>query len=239
MKSSPNILEYSSEVGREGTAPRKTIVAIDDEADILKLYQTFLTHSGFEVFIANNAVAGFELLKAKNPDIILLDINMPGIDGLTTLQLIRGDNKTKDAAVIMVSARRDEFTVKEALKMGCDNFLVKPFKLKDLSERLSHETKQISEQEIRNIIRPPLMLSKSIESLKEPGLLDISPNHFDTYSVQFDEVPAVLITPKGVRPEIYHRMPTAELQRNLQVYLKFGRRWRKIWPIRKPTTQNP
>ncbi len=237
MKTKSGQLDDLRPTETESSVSKKIVVAIDDEADILKLYQTFLTHSGFEVHIADNAVAGFELLKSKSPDIVLLDINMPGIDGLTTLQLIRGDQKTKDSAVIMVSARRDEFTVKEALRMGCDNFLVKPFKLKELAERLSHETKVLQEAEVRHFIRPPIMLSKAPDILKEPGLMDLSPNLFEAYSVQFEGLPGAIVTPKGVRPEIFHRSLSSDMERSLTVYLKFGRRWRKVWPLKKPKSQ--
>lgn len=211
---------------------KKVVVAIDDEKEILKLYQTFLHYSGYEVHTADNAVQGFELIKTKKADLILLDINMPGIDGLTTLKLLRNDPHTKNAVIFMVSARRDEDTVKEAVKLGCDHFLIKPFKFKDLADRLNSEFKSIETEALRSLIKPPLTLVKNNELLREQGLSELSPNMYDSYSVIIDKTNAAIVTLKGLRPELFSRSLEGEMERNVTVYFKFGRRWRKIWPAK-------
>lgn len=212
---------------------KKRVVAIDDEPEILRLYNTFLTHCGYEVHLADNAAKGIELIREKEPDVVLLDINMPGINGIRTLELVRSDPKTRDATVLMVSARRDETTVKEALKLGCDNFLVKPFKLKELAERLNHETVSIDERDLRSIIKPPLTLPKSATLQKEPGLMDYPVHLWDAFASKIGENSVAILTAKGVRPEIFYRSLSVELERSLIAFIKNGRRWRKVWPKSK------
>jgi DNA-binding response OmpR family regulator len=172
---------------------RKRVLAIDDEKEILQLYASFLTHCGYDVVTADNAKEGLEQLRLSPFDLLLLDVNMPGIDGLKTLEAIRGDLRTRDTTVFMVSARRDESTVREAAKIGCDNFIIKPFKLKDLAERIGLELYSISEHELRSLVRGPVILKPAV--FKEPGMHDLSPLNWDGFLVKHNDQTLCLLVP--------------------------------------------
>src|SRR5690606_38454222 len=130
--------EYTEVLAESGG--RKRILAVDDEEEILRLYESFLSLGGYEVVTATSAEECMRHLKEEAaPDMLLLDVNMPGIDGLKLLEFVRGSQRLAGMRVLMISAKRDEVTVRRAVELGCDGFLVKPFDLKELERRISLE----------------------------------------------------------------------------------------------------
>ena len=110
----------------------KKILVIDDEKDFLSLIKDALEMRGFEVIAAGNAVeAGMELA-GKLPEMILMDIKMPGIDGLQACEAIRRNPATKDIPIIVISGLSDESYKKQARKLGITEYFVKPVDLEKL-----------------------------------------------------------------------------------------------------------
>ncbi|MBI3316149.1 MAG: response regulator, partial [Candidatus Omnitrophica bacterium] len=87
---------------------KKTVLLIDDEKDILKLLQYNLEKEGFGVLTATSGESGFELAKAKRPDLVVLDIMMPGMDGLEVLKLLKKTSQTQPIPVVMLTAKGTE-----------------------------------------------------------------------------------------------------------------------------------
>lgn len=208
---------------------RKRVLAVDDEEEILRLYQTFLQYRDYEVIAVNNAEACIEFLKTEVADVLLLDVNMPGIDGLQLLEMIRADVRLKDMRVIMISAKRDEDTVKSAVKLGCDGFIVKPFKLKDLAERIAMEMVTINEDDIRQFVRQSLNIRTG--AFKEPGMAEFSVLHWDSYPLKHADTNLLLLVPRGVRPALFGKASDDELQKRVIVLYRHPQRWKKIWPL--------
>ena len=109
------------------------ILVVDDDPNICDILKTHFENEGCEVFTANDGVEGLATFKANAPDIVLLDIMMPKMDGQQTLSEIR---KESSKPVIMVSAKGEVFDKVLGLEMGADDFVVKPFELKELSARV-------------------------------------------------------------------------------------------------------
>lgn len=210
---------------------KKRVLAVDDEQEILDLYTTFLQFRGYEVVTADNAEACIEYLRNDTADILLLDVNMPGIDGLKVLEMIRADVRSQDMRVIMVSARRDEDTVREAVKSGCDGFVVKPFKLKDLAERIATELFTVTEAEIRSILRTPLGVKTTV--FREAGATDYNPAHWDPYVVRYKDATLCLLVPRGVRPTQFAKALDEELEKRVVVLFKHPQKWKKVFPRAK------
>lgn len=109
------------------------ILVIDDDPNICDILKTHFENEGCEVITANDGVAGVATFKAIAPDIVLLDIMMPKLDGQQVLAEIR---KESAKPVIMVTAKGEVFDKVLGLEMGADDFVVKPFDLKELSARV-------------------------------------------------------------------------------------------------------
>lgn len=110
---------------------KKTILAVDDEPDLLKTLDNILKKK-FNVLTATDGAKALELIGKQGPDLILLDLRMPKMDGLTLLKKIKAENLAGDAEIIMVSASKDLVSAVEAMKLGAFDYVSKPFDNKEL-----------------------------------------------------------------------------------------------------------
>ena len=110
------------------------VLAVDDELQMKDLLNLFLTRNGYEVILASNGEDAIELAEKENPQIILLDIKMPGIDGIEVCRRLRADRKTQSIPIIMISGLGDHKL--EAIEAGVDDFINKPIDMLELSTRI-------------------------------------------------------------------------------------------------------
>lgn len=110
---------------------KKKVLIVDDERGILRVLSIKLKVSGYDVLTAGSGQEALGLIASASPDIMLLDIIMPGVDGFEVLQKLR---LTSKMPVIVYSARPSN--MQEALKLGADDFLAKPFDVDELVKRI-------------------------------------------------------------------------------------------------------
>ena len=113
-------------VGRSVMA-REKILIVDDEEDILELVRYNLSKEGYRVQCASSGEDGLTSARSENPDLVLLDLMLPGIDGLDVCRLLKGDGRTKAIPVIILSAKGEESDIVTGLEIGADDYIVKPF----------------------------------------------------------------------------------------------------------------
>lgn len=101
------------------------IAIIEDDAAIHQMYRMKFQNEGFNVQLASNGKSGIELVKKFNPDIILLDLQMPEVDGLATLRLIRTSKQNKQTPVIILTNLGEEESPKEIRDLGVSGYIVK------------------------------------------------------------------------------------------------------------------
>ncbi|SEB92138.1 DNA-binding response regulator, OmpR family, contains REC and winged-helix (wHTH) domain [Paramicrobacterium humi] len=109
-------------------------VVIEDDADIALLLETSLKGAGFDVSSASDGLSGVELVREVGPDVVTLDVGLPGIDGLETSRRIRSFS---DAHIVMLTARTDEADVLMGLDAGADDYMTKPFRPRELRARIA------------------------------------------------------------------------------------------------------
>ncbi|KIA83691.1 transcriptional regulator [Kaistella solincola] len=114
----------------------KKILIADDEHKIIMTLEYAFRKAGYEVFIARDGSEVLELLKTEIPDLILLDIMMPKMDGFSTLQEIKTQEKLKNVKVIFLSAKNNPVDIEKGLEMGADDYITKPYSIKKLTERV-------------------------------------------------------------------------------------------------------
>ncbi|WP_312819462.1 response regulator transcription factor [Kaistella carnis] len=114
----------------------KKILIADDEHKIIMTLEYAFRKVGYEVFIARDGSEVLELLKTEIPDMILLDIMMPNVDGYTTLSEIKKDKNLSGIKVILLSAKSGEADIKKGLELGADDYITKPYSIKKLTERV-------------------------------------------------------------------------------------------------------
>ena len=116
----------------------KKILIADDEHKIIMTLEYAFRKAGYEVFIARDGSEVLEILKTEIPDIILLDIMMPNIDGYTTLAEIRKNDAYRNIKVIFLSAKTGEADIAKGLEMGADAYVTKPYSIKKLTEQVEN-----------------------------------------------------------------------------------------------------
>jgi DNA-binding response OmpR family regulator len=112
------------------------VLAVDDEKDILRLVEIKLKKAGFEVVTAQDGEEGMRMALTEKPDVILLDVMMPKMDGYTAARRIKDEVKPAPI-VLMLTARGQEADVLRGIKEGADDYVVKPFAPRELIARIN------------------------------------------------------------------------------------------------------
>ncbi len=111
----------------------KTILVVDDEPRIVDLARDYLEHAGFTVRTAAHGPAALDAVRRDQPDLVVLDLGLPGLDGLDVTRTIRRDS---NVPIIMLTARDDELDKLLGLELGADDYLTKPFSPRELVARV-------------------------------------------------------------------------------------------------------
>lgn len=113
-----------------------TVLVIDDEKDVIELLHYNLTREGYDVIAAADGKSGLEIAIQHKPDLIMLDLMMPGMDGLEVCRQLRADSRTSAVPVIMLSAKAAETDRIVGLELGSDDYITKPFSPRELVARV-------------------------------------------------------------------------------------------------------
>jgi DNA-binding response OmpR family regulator len=119
------------------TGDARLVLVADDDEDILVLVRTVLERAGYEVVAARNGVEATAAAEQRRPDLAVLDVSMPELDGLEVLRRLRADASTSDVPVLLLSARVQEDDVAEGFATGANAYMQKPFSPRELSDRVS------------------------------------------------------------------------------------------------------
>ena len=123
----------------------RKILVIEDEMNIQELLKYNLEKNGYSVVVADNGTDGIEQARNNVPDLILLDIMLPGIDGLEVCKILRMDKTTKKVPIFMLTAKGEELDKILGLELGADDYITKPFSIKELIARIRAAMRRINE----------------------------------------------------------------------------------------------
>jgi len=110
----------------------KKILVVDDERHIVRLVEVNLTRAGYEILTAYDGVEALEKVKADKPDMIVLDVMMPRMDGFEVLKRLQADASTQDIPVIMLTAKAQDADIFRGWSSGVSSYLTKPFNPREL-----------------------------------------------------------------------------------------------------------
>lgn len=114
----------------------KTILVIEDEQDLAELIAFHLEKDGYLPRIANDGTVGLKLAQSTGPDLILLDLMLPGISGIEICKVLKGDEKTAVIPIIMLTAKSEEIDRVVGFEVGADDYMSKPFNMRELLLRV-------------------------------------------------------------------------------------------------------
>ncbi|NRB58962.1 MAG: response regulator [Winogradskyella sp.] len=113
------------------------IVIVDDEPNIVMTLEYTFKKNNFEVYIARDGSEALEILESVVPDVIMLDVMMPKVDGYQTLKLIKENEKLKHTKVVFLTAKNKASDIEKGLKLGADKYLTKPFSVKKIVSEIN------------------------------------------------------------------------------------------------------
>jgi two-component system alkaline phosphatase synthesis response regulator PhoP len=125
----------------------KTILVIDDEKDLLELVRYNLEKEGYDVICASDGETGLDIAMRHKPALIMLDLMMPGKDGLEVCRQLRTDHRTNRVPIIMLTAKATEADRVVGLELGADDYVVKPFSPRELVARVKAVLRRIASQQ--------------------------------------------------------------------------------------------
>ena len=136
--------------------PNETVLVVEDEEDILELVRFNLSKEGYQVLCASSGEEGLKSARNKRPDLVLLDLMLPGMDGLSVCKQLKNDEKTHHIPVVMLTAKGEDADIVSGLELGADDYVTKPFSPRVLIAR------------VRTIFR-----RKSVEPTKSTDVIQI------------------------------------------------------------------
>ena len=158
------------------------MLVVDDEPDILALCAYHLAKAGYAVSRAETGAAALECARREHPAIIVLDLMLPDVGGFDVLRLLRADESTRDTAVLLLTARRDETDRIRGLTLGADDYLTKPFSPQELVLRVAailRRTSRIAEPAADILDAGPLRIDRASHVVTVAGTeVDLTATEF-------------------------------------------------------------
>ena len=157
----------------------KTILVVDDEKQIVKVVKMYLEQAGFRVVTANDGAAALAVFRHERPDLVVLDLNLPEVDGLDVCRAIRAESKTP---IIMLTARAEETDKLIGLEIGADDYIVKPFSPREVTARVRVVLRRVTgEVALPHVLRSgDLLLDLERHTLQRGAQpIDLTPTEFE------------------------------------------------------------
>lgn len=126
---------------------KETILIVEDEKDIVKMLEYNLGKEGFKTLSARDGETALELVGKEQPDLILLDLMLPGIDGLEVCKALKEEKRTASIPIIMLTAKSQESDKVIGLELGADDYITKPFSPRELIARIKAVLRRIKEKD--------------------------------------------------------------------------------------------
>jgi two-component system alkaline phosphatase synthesis response regulator PhoP len=156
----------------------KKILVIEDEADIQEIIQYNLGREGYKVYCAADGIDGLEKARTLSPDLVILDLMLPGMDGIDLCRKMKGDALTRQIPIIMVTAKGEESDVVLGLGIGADDYIPKPFRPKEMAARVEAVLRRAALREVGSDKERIVVRGLAIDSSRHEVLIDGKPEIF-------------------------------------------------------------
>jgi two-component system alkaline phosphatase synthesis response regulator PhoP len=196
----------------------KTILIVDDEPKIVQLARDYLEHAGFTVLAAHDGKAALASVRSNQPDLIVLDLGLPQLDGLDVTRSIRKDS---NVPIIMLTARSEETDKLIGLELGADDYITKPFSPKELVARVRTVLRRTENSDSTAEIIRAADLKLDVPRMKltrDDNTIDLTPTEFQLLAALAHQPGRIftraqlLDTVRGVAFESYERAIDAHIK---------------------------
>lgn len=126
---------------------RHSLLLVDDDPDILTLLQAKLKKEPYDIFTASEGESALNMVRTHKPDLVVLDVNLPGLSGLEICRSLRADKETREIPIIMLSSRGEEIDRVLGLEFGADDYVTKPFNTQELILRINNVLRRVYKED--------------------------------------------------------------------------------------------
>jgi two-component system response regulator MtrA len=154
-----------------------TVLVVDDDTALAEMLTIVLTNEGFETVVCSSGDKALGMFREERPDIVLLDLMLPGMDGVDVCKAIRAES---GVPIVMLTAKNDTVDIVVGLESGADDYIVKPFKPKELVARIRARLRRLGEEAPETITIADLVIDVAGHSVKRGGqAIALTPLEFD------------------------------------------------------------
>ncbi len=176
------------------------ILVVDDDQDLAEMLGIVLNGSGFEVDLINNGDGALEIFRSSNPDLVLLDVMLPGIDGVEICRLIR---KESMVPIVMLTAKGDTQDVVLGLEAGADDYMVKPFNPSELVARLKVRLRRSTVEQTTSLRIGDILIDQVAHTIHRDGkVIPLTRLEFDLL-VALAKEPGRVFTREALLSEVW------------------------------------
>jgi DNA-binding response OmpR family regulator len=166
---------------------KSKILIVEDDLDVAEMLNAYFRVQGYEVFTVNWGEDGVRAAQTVLPDLLILDIRLPDIDGYEVARRVRTDRHTSQIPIIFLTEKRERIDRLQGFEVGADDYITKPFDVQELRLRVRNALKRVSQASLTNPVsglpEGPLVEERLSEVIHKSGwaLLHISINHLDSF----------------------------------------------------------
>ena len=156
-----------------------TILIIEDEQTLARVLQSYLEREGFQVITANRGDTGYGMILTRDVDLVLLDLNLPGMDGM---DIAREIVKQRNTPIIIITARVEEFDKLKGLETGADDYITKPFSPREVVARVKTVLRRVNRTVDENlkVEKGFIQIDVNAHTVKKAGrLIELTPSEFE------------------------------------------------------------
>ncbi|PIE80056.1 MAG: DNA-binding response regulator [Chloroflexi bacterium] len=212
---------------------KQRILIVDDDKAVVRLMRAYLAQAGYEVLVAYDGETAVHILRRENPDLVLLDLMLPGMDGWEITRLMRSDPNLAPIPIIMLTARVDDVDKIVGLEMGADDYVTKPYNPREVVARVKARLRSADSFQAQVLRVGELEMDLGRREVKINGhLVDLTPSEFNLLRVLMEQAGYVFTRSELVRKGL--GSDYEGLDRTLDSHIRNLRR--KIEPdAKKPT----
>lgn len=209
-----------------------TILSVDDDVELQKLVKKFLETKGYRVVTSQDGWDAIRQIIVEKPDAVVMDLEMPKLDGLHTLETLRATRITDHTPILVASAHADPETILKTVKLGAEDFIVKPFSFEDLNKRLNQLLFRMDFAALKQILA--LLMTPDAQSTAAvwSGLDLQKYKNWHAFPAIYEKHELCVLLPQGVRIIEAAALSEAEAQNKVVVLAKVRNTWKGVWPYK-------
>jgi len=205
----------------------KTILVVDDDRETLEVVQAFLEEKGYHVITSDDGKNCFREIVLRKPDLLILDINMPGMDGMRVVDMVKVTQISPRVPIMIYSGEADRETIEKAERLGIDDFVVKPTPAEEMARRIETVLFTLDFNGVQDVVRGIVNQQPDTEGMA--GLNSADYADWDLYPTASNGMELCVFLSKGLPPQEAVELDEDIARDRVAVYLKLRSRWKRLW----------